>query len=342
MAKVIKVNSKKAIITLSKEDIAEHDLARWMRLDSKGLYHNSFIEYQPFEDIAGKLFKEEYPSDQVKVAESFVPRSDGTVDIFLRIGESFSKGYYNTEPTKLVFTYPKETLLNVDVTLDKELNKSAAKDEDDDEEDEGDHKDIDKDIKEDVEDIEEDEKEDPKDEKDIEEDKEDLKEDLEEKDEKENKDDDEEKESPEEDSTEDMDGEGEEEILEEIIEYLEDIDPEDMTKKIPLDKLQEIKEMLGISDGDPEEALEDSNDECMDDQYEECVMDGRNPLEEEQFKEVPMTDIHPVEPMVIELGSMKDSPFDSDNFMDEHFNEEKEIHGPEVIKNIMEEIRNGR
>ena len=350
MAKVIKINSKKAIITLSKEDISEHDLARWMRLDSKGITHNSFIEYQPFEDIAAKLYKAEYPSEQVKVAESFVPRPDGTVDIFLRIGESFSKGWYNTEPTKLVFTYPKETLLNVDVTLDKDLNKTAAEDKDDDEKDEHDHEDIDKDIEEDVEDIEEDEKEEPKDEEDIKEDKEDLKEDLKEKEEEsEDKSEDEEEveNDSEEEPSESVDGESEEEILEEIVEFLEGIDPEEMTKKIPIDKLKEIKDMLGISDGNgSDNILEDSHDECMDDEYESCVMEGRNPLEEEQFKEVPMTDIHPIEPKVIEIKSMNElpneSPFDSDNFMDQHFNEEKEIHGPEIIKNIIEQIRNGK
>ena len=339
MSKVIKINSKKAIITLTKEDIAEHDLARWMRLDSKGLYHNSFIEYQPFEDIAGKLYKAEYPSDQVKVAESFVPRSDGTVDIFLRIGESFSKGYYNTEPTKMVFTYPKETLLDVGVTIDKELNKSASKDEDDNETDEGDHKDIDEDIKEDVEDIKEDEEETPKDEEDIEEDKEDLEEDLEEKEE-------EEEGEEEEESTENSDGEGEAEILEEIVEYLEGIDPEDMTKQIPIEKLQEIKEMLGMTDeGDmagSDNLLEE--DKCMDDEYEKCVMDGKDPLEDEQFKEIPLTDVHPIEPKIIEIDSFGEgeSPFDSDNFMDQHFKEDKKVLGPEVIKNIMDAIRNGR
>ena len=39
------------------------------------------------------------------------------------------------------------------------------------------------------------------------------------------------------------------------------------------------------------EELEDtSDDECMDEEYENCVMEGKNPLEEDKFKEIPFSE----------------------------------------------------
>lgn len=104
MSEVIKINSKKAIVSLTREDISKYDLARWIRTNSKGQGQYAFTNMQPFERVAAQLFGAEHPSMQVKIAENviFYPL-DGNVDVFLQITDDFSKGYYNTHPTKLVF-----------------------------------------------------------------------------------------------------------------------------------------------------------------------------------------------------------------------------------------------
>lgn len=113
MAEIVKINSKKGLVTLSKEDISTYELAPWLRTNSKGIGHYSFINQQPFERAAAKLFVEKYPSDHVKVAENISCRPDGTIDVYLRITESSAKGYYNTHPTKLVFNKGKSVVVDL-------------------------------------------------------------------------------------------------------------------------------------------------------------------------------------------------------------------------------------
>jgi len=104
MAEVVKINSRKAIVSLTREDISKYDLARWIRTNSKGAGQYAFVNLQPFERVAAQLLVAEHPSIQVKIAENviFYPL-DGNVDVFLQITDDYSKGYYNSHPTKLVF-----------------------------------------------------------------------------------------------------------------------------------------------------------------------------------------------------------------------------------------------
>jgi len=111
MAEIVKINSKKGLVLLTQKDIAENDLAPWIRTNSKGLGHYSFVNQQPFERVAAKLFVEKYPSTHVKVAENIVCTKEGGVDVFLRITDDLSRGNYNTHPTKLVFNKGKETVI---------------------------------------------------------------------------------------------------------------------------------------------------------------------------------------------------------------------------------------
>jgi len=111
MAEIVKINSKKGMVSLTQKDISENDLAPWLRTNSKGFGHYSFINQQPFERVAAKLFVDKYPSTHVKVAESIVCTKEGGVNVFLRITDDFSKGNYNTHPTKLVFNKGKQTVI---------------------------------------------------------------------------------------------------------------------------------------------------------------------------------------------------------------------------------------
>lgn len=115
MAEVVKINSKKGLVSLTQKDIAENDLASWLRTNSKGFGHYSFINQQPFERVAAKLFVDKYPSTHVKIAESIVCTKEGGVDVFLRITDDQSRGFYNTHPTKLVFNKGKQTVID-DIT----------------------------------------------------------------------------------------------------------------------------------------------------------------------------------------------------------------------------------
>jgi hypothetical protein len=134
MAEVIKVNSRKAIVSLTREDISKYDLARWLRTNSKGAGQYAFTNMQPFERVAAQLYIAENPSSQVKIAENviFYPL-DGNVDVFLQVTDDFSKGYYNTHPTKLVFNKGKSFAIeeNFKKAAEEEAEESDDSDDDD-------------------------------------------------------------------------------------------------------------------------------------------------------------------------------------------------------------------
>lgn len=104
MPNIVKINSAKGLVTFSKEELADLDLARWIRSDSKGIGNRDIISIQPIEKAAAKVYKEKYPSIQVKIAEKCFVRMDGSLDIILRVAQDVSDGYYKKHPTKLIFT----------------------------------------------------------------------------------------------------------------------------------------------------------------------------------------------------------------------------------------------
>lgn len=121
MSKVVKINSKKSIVSLDKEDLSSYDLIKWVRTSSLGVGHRCFIDEQPFEKVAAQIHKEKYPSDQVKVAEAVVKNHDGTIDVFLKVTATYTEGMYKKDSTKLVFAGPE------DAEIVKEINSDVSK-----------------------------------------------------------------------------------------------------------------------------------------------------------------------------------------------------------------------
>lgn len=103
MAEITKINSGKAIVKLSREELVENNLDRWLRSDSLGQGHRFFTQVQPFEKVAAHYYNEKYPSETVKIGERFFLNNDGSVDVVLRVSEYKAEGYYNTHPVKLTF-----------------------------------------------------------------------------------------------------------------------------------------------------------------------------------------------------------------------------------------------
>ena len=112
MPTIVKINSKIGMVNFSKEDLADFGLLKWLRTDSYGLHHRKFIDQQPFEKAASHVFHEKFPSSSVKIADKIILGQDGTVDVFLRITNDFSRGYYNEHPTKLTFSHAKGTKMD--------------------------------------------------------------------------------------------------------------------------------------------------------------------------------------------------------------------------------------
>lgn len=103
MPKVVKINSGKGLVEFKREELADLDLLKWVRSDSKGWGNRHFIAVQPIEKAAAAAYKEEYPAEQVKIAEKCFLGQDGTVQVILRVAEELSEGLYNHHPTKLTF-----------------------------------------------------------------------------------------------------------------------------------------------------------------------------------------------------------------------------------------------
>lgn len=105
MADITKINSKNALLTFSREELAEHDLVRWLKSNTANFGRKHFLDEIPFERAAAKLYNEKYPSEQVKYGKSFY-NSDGTVSIFLSVTDGMSKDYIKGQhPDKLTFSH---------------------------------------------------------------------------------------------------------------------------------------------------------------------------------------------------------------------------------------------
>lgn len=118
MAEVIKINSKKGLVTLDQEDISTHDLVRWLRNGNVGFGKGHFIDQMPFERTAAKLYVEKFPSESVKTGKPFY-NSDGSVTIYLAVASDLSREHNknNSESmNQLVFRkQPKTRAKTVDV-----------------------------------------------------------------------------------------------------------------------------------------------------------------------------------------------------------------------------------
>jgi len=123
MPTITKINSARGIVIFSREDLAEFDLLKWIRADSKGWGNRNFLSIQPIERVAATKFKEKFPSDQVKLAEKCFLNDDGSVDVVLRITQDVSEGYYQKHPTKLTFLgkAQSERAIPEEVCTNKEL-----------------------------------------------------------------------------------------------------------------------------------------------------------------------------------------------------------------------------
>lgn len=122
MPNVSQINSGKGLVTFTQDDLIDLDLTKWIRADSKGITKRDFISVQPIEKQAAKVYKEKFPSTQVKLAEKCFLRDDGSVDVVLRVARDVSDGNYKKHPTKLTFlgeARAKEQ--SVDTTVNKEV-----------------------------------------------------------------------------------------------------------------------------------------------------------------------------------------------------------------------------
>lgn len=135
MPTVTKINSGKGLVSFSKEELIDLDLTKWIRADSKGIGNRCFVAVQPIEEAAAKVYKEKYPSTQIKIAEKCFARVDGSVDVVLRVAQDISDGYYKKHPTKLTFlgdASAKETQIGptaneIFESKDKEIKKKSSK-----------------------------------------------------------------------------------------------------------------------------------------------------------------------------------------------------------------------
>jgi len=102
MPEVININSTKGIVKFSQIDLAELDLLKWVRSNSKGIHNKNILSDTPFEKSAAKFYVKEYPSQQVKLAEKCTLNEDGSIDVVLRVAEDNAANMYNQHPTKSV------------------------------------------------------------------------------------------------------------------------------------------------------------------------------------------------------------------------------------------------
>jgi hypothetical protein len=125
MPNITKINSKKGLVSLNRDDLVEHDVLKWVRTESKGIRSSNFIETQPIESVAAKLYAEAYPDEQVKIAEKLILNDDTSVDVVLRVAKKNAENMYTTHPVKLVFT-GKQTLSLMDSNFNVDTVKNSS------------------------------------------------------------------------------------------------------------------------------------------------------------------------------------------------------------------------
>jgi hypothetical protein len=123
---ITNINSKNALLTFSREDLAEHDLVRWIKSNTSNFGRKYFIDESPFEKCAAKLYNEKNPSKQVKYGKSF-RNEDGTVSVFLAVTEGMSKDYIkNQHPDKLVFSHQPKFKAGEPTATDSVVRRKAS------------------------------------------------------------------------------------------------------------------------------------------------------------------------------------------------------------------------
>ena len=107
MAKAIKINSTRGVVSFTEQDMIENNLIRYVRTSMKGIHNQSFIDTHPFESVASDVFKQEYPSDQINLSENCIIKHSKTgdleVDVILIISEDRSDSYFAKNNNTLVF-----------------------------------------------------------------------------------------------------------------------------------------------------------------------------------------------------------------------------------------------
>lgn len=130
MADIVNINSKNALLTFSREDLAEHDLVRWIKSNTSNFGRKYFIDEAPIERCAAKLYNEKNPSMQIKYGKAF-HNQDGTVSVFLSVTEGMSKDYIkNQHPDKLVFSHQPKFKAGEPDALDNVVRRKASYKED--------------------------------------------------------------------------------------------------------------------------------------------------------------------------------------------------------------------
>jgi hypothetical protein len=126
MAEITKINSKNALLTFSREELAEHDLIRWLKSNTANFGRKYFLDEIPFERAAAKLYNEKYPSEQVKYGKSF-HNNDGTVSVFLSVTDGMSKDYIKGQhPDKLTFSHQPKYKAGEPEATDSVVRREAA------------------------------------------------------------------------------------------------------------------------------------------------------------------------------------------------------------------------
>jgi len=107
MAEVTKLNSGKGLVSFSQKDLIEYNLLRYVRTSFKGIGKRGLLTEHPFETVASDMYKEKFPSDQVKMAEKcmlkYNEKGDTSVDVILRVSKDVSEGFYENHPDVAVF-----------------------------------------------------------------------------------------------------------------------------------------------------------------------------------------------------------------------------------------------
>jgi len=107
MAEITKINSGKGLVSFNQQDLIENNLLRYVRTSHKGVGSQKLLTDHPFETVAASMFKEKYPSDQVKIAEKCLCKhtsaGDIAVDVILRISKDVSDDMFAKHPTTVVF-----------------------------------------------------------------------------------------------------------------------------------------------------------------------------------------------------------------------------------------------
>jgi hypothetical protein len=104
MANILQINSRKGLVQLSHDELAELNLLKWIRTSFRGIGRDGFIEVTPFESIAAEMYVQKYKDTQVDLATKCTLEADGSVSIILRTYSEPENRYYNTAENSVVIT----------------------------------------------------------------------------------------------------------------------------------------------------------------------------------------------------------------------------------------------